>query len=233
MPADSNDRSVAWAGDIEHLTADGGLVTLSTTRSVAEQVLSGIRLQCRRLDYDRQQQLFSAAGPGGKIIINNSSVPEPNELVPGFSLKRPGWAFIEDFDTLEYFVDANRFVADANSQQIRISGFPFVKGQYSQHVEATAGHIEGNLTQTAGGQMEVSTLTASGGITYEDGDNEFEGSELFYDHNKSIVKISGDESQPCYFNDVPVDAIENNLRNGEVKKIKGQVPLPGTLQTER
>jgi hypothetical protein len=81
--------------------------------------------------------------------------------------------------------------------------------------------------------MEVSTLTASGGITYEDGDNEFEGSELFYDHKKSIVKISGDESQPCYFNGVLVDAIEIDLRNGEVIKVKGQVPLPGTLQTER
>ena len=233
VPNDVNDQSGPWPADVNHLTANGGLVTLSTTRSAKGQVLSGIRLQCRKLDYDRQLQRFSATGPGGKIIINNSSVPEPNELVPGFSLKRPGWAFIEYFDTLEYFIDANRFVADANSQQITISGFPFVKGQYSQHVEATAGRIEGNLTQTADGQMEVSTLTASGGITYEDGDNEFEGSELFYDHKKSIVKISGDESQPCYFNGVLVDAIEIDLRNGEVIKIKGQVPLPGTLQTER
>ncbi len=233
LPANTNDRSVAWAGDIEHLTADRGVVTFRIVRRLGKKILGFIELVCRKLDYDRQQQLFSATGPGAKIIINNSSVPEPNEQVPGFSLKRPGWAFIENFDTLEYFIDANRFIADANSQRITISGFPFVKGQYKQHVEATAGRIEGNLIQTADGQMEVSTLTASGGITYEDGDNEFEGSELFYDHDKSIVKIWGDESQPCYFNGVLVDEIEIDLRNGEVKKIKAEVPLPGTLQTER
>ena len=230
LPANTNDRSVAWAGDIEHLTADGGVVTFRTVRRVGKKILGFIELVCRKLDYDRQQQLFSATGPGAKIIINNSSVPEPNEQVPGFSLKRPGWAFIENFDTLEYFIDANRFIADANSQRITISGFPFVKGQYKQHVEATAGRIEGNLTQTADGQMEVSTLTASGGITYEDGDNEFEGSELFYDHDKSIVKIWGDESQPCYFNGVLVDNVEIDLRTG---RVEGRVPAPGALQTQR
>jgi hypothetical protein len=230
VPSDVNDQSGPWPADIDHLTADGGLVTFSTTRSIEQQVVGGIRLECRKLDYDRQQQLFSATGPDAKIIINNSSVPEPNEQVPGFSLKRPGWAFIENFDTLQYFVDANRFIADANSHRITISGFPFVKGQYKQHVEATAGRIEGNLTQTADGQMEISTLTASRGITYEDGDNEFAGSELFYDHDKSIVKIWGDESQPCYFNGVLVDEIQIDLETGNVK---AKVPLPGALQIQR
>lgn len=228
LPAEANDRSVAWAGDIEHLTADGGVVKLVTVRSVAEEVLGGIELKCRKLDYDRQQQLFSAAGPG-MIKIDNSSVPEPNEQVPGFSLKRPSWVIIENFDTLEYFIDANRFIADANSQRITIKCFPLVKGQYRQPVKATAGRIEATLTRTADGQTEVSTLYASGGITYQDGDNEFSGSELFYDHDKSMVEIWGDESQPCYFNGVLVDEIEIDLKTG---RVKGRVPVPGTLQTD-
>jgi hypothetical protein len=78
--------------------------------------------------------------------------------------------------------------------------------------------------------MEVATLTASGGITYEDGDNEFEGSELFYDHDKSILKIWGDESQPCYYNGVLVDEIEIDLK---ANRVNFKVPAPGTLQTDR
>ena len=229
LPADTNDRATGWAGDIEHLTASGGVVRLVTVRIAANEVLGGIELKCRRFDYDREKQLFSATGPGA-VIVNNSGVPEPNEQVPGFSLKRPGWAIIENFDTLQYFVDANRFIADAESKRIAINGFPIMKGQYNQHVKATAGHIEANLTQTVDARTEISTLTASGGITYEDGDNEFAGSRLFYDHDKSVVKIWGDESQPCYFNGALVDGIEIDLQTG---KVNARMPVPGALQIER
>ena len=77
----------------------------------------------------------------------------------------------------------------------------------------------------------VSEVASVGGHVkeYQDGDNEFAGSELFYDHDKSTVEIWGDESQPCYFNGVLVDEIEIDLKTG---RVKGRVPVPGTLQTD-
>ncbi|GAJ02207.1 unnamed protein product, partial [marine sediment metagenome] len=112
-------------------------------------------------------------------------------------------------------------------QEILINYIPIVNGQYGQHAVATASHVEALLYQTADGQSELSTLTASGGITYEDDDNEFVGSELFYDHNEFIMKVKGDEFQPCYFNGALVDGIEYNVKTAE-----GTVKIiaPGALQ---
>ena len=214
---------------IEHLTASGGVVRLVTLKTAGKKLLSGVELKCVKFDYDAAQQLFLATGPG-TITLDNSRVSEPNEEVGRFSLRRPCWVIVENFDTLKYFLEENRIVADARSQEILIDYFPIVNGQYGQHSVATASHVEAFLYQTADGQSELSTLTASGGITYKDDDNEFVGSELFYDHNEFIMKVKGDEFQPCYFNGALVDAIEYNVRTAE-----GTVEIigPGALQMKK
>jgi hypothetical protein len=61
----------------------------------------------------------------------------------------------------------------------------------------------------------------------EGGDNEFLGSQLFYDHKSSIVKVTGDESQPCYYNGALVDQIEHNIKT---RKTKSHIVAPGALQ---
>lgn len=214
---------------IKHLTADGGQVKLATVKTAGKELLGGIELECRWFDYDVGQQLFLATGPG-MIGLNNSRVPDPDEQVDRFSLRRSCYAFLRDFETLKYFLEAGRIIADAEPQgTLRVDYIPVVEGQFGQQVIATASHVEVNLVQTADGQMELSTLTASGGITYEDGANEFAGSELFYDHDKSIMKIRGDRSQPCHYNDVLVDKIDYDLKTG---KVKFQVVGPGALQIE-
>jgi hypothetical protein len=129
---------------------------------------------------------------------------------------------------LRYFSKSNLVVADARSQgTLRIDYIPIVKGKYGEQIVATASHIEADLVKAADGQTEFSTLTASGGVTYEDDKNQFAGSQLFYDHNTSIVKVKGDRVQPCYFNGTLVDGIEYDLKTG---KVKARVVGPGTLQ---
>ncbi len=226
---DKEERSSDLTPGIEHLTASGGVVRLVTLKTAGEKLLSGVELKCVQFDYDAAQQLFLAAGPG-TIALDNSRVSEPNEEVGRFSLRRPCWAIVENFDTLKYFLEENRIVADAGSQAMLINYIPIVNGQYGQHTVATASHVEANLYQTADGQSELSTLTASGGITYSDDDNQFVGSELFYDHNEFIMKVKGDKLQPCYFNGALVDGIEYNVRTAEgTVKIIG----PGALQGKR
>jgi len=212
---------------IEHLTASGGVVRLVTLKTAGKKLLSGVELKCVKFDYDAARQMFLATGPG-TITLDNSRVSEPNEEVGRFSLRRPCWVIVENFDTLKYFLEENRIVADAGPNGMLDIGYvPVVEGEYGQAVKATAAHVEANLVETADGQTELSTLTASGGITYKDDDNEFVGSELFYDHNEFIMKVKGDEFQPCYFNGALVDAIEYNVRTAE-----GTVEIigPGTLQ---
>jgi hypothetical protein len=195
-------------------------------------LVGGIELKCRKFDYDAEAEIFLATGPG-IIKVDNSGIPEPSAGTRGFSLRRPCYAFLQNFDTLRYFSQSNLVTADARSQgPLRIDYVPIIKGKYGGPAKtswqvATANHIEAELMEAADGQTELSTLTASAGVTYEDDNNQFAGNELFYDHGKSVMKVTGDRVQPCYFNGSLVDGIEYNLKTG---KVKARVVGPSTLQ---
>jgi len=230
LPKDTNDRSSTSTAGVEHLTASGGVVRLATVRTAQEKLLGGIELKCRKFDYDAGQELFVATGPGS-ITLDNSTAAEPNEPRSGFSLKGPCWAIVENFDTLKYFLKSNKIVAEAESEEgLVVNYFPIRAGKFTEHIIVNAGHVEADLVQAADGQTELSTLTASDQIIYEDEDNEFVGSELFYDHKTSVMKVKGDESQPCYFNGVLVEGIELNLKT---RKVEAKVVAPGALQLNK
>lgn len=241
LHADSNDSSSGPVGGIKHLTATGDVVRLATTKTAkaggafARQVqdansaklLSGVELKCSRFEYDAIRQLFLVTGPG-VIKLNNSKAPEPNEPVGRFSMRKPGWTILDGFDTLTYFVLEDRIIADAGPQKkLRMDYIPAVDGRYDELVVAKVSHVEAFLYKGPEGQMLLSSLTATGGIEYEDKDNQFIGSELFYDHETGIVKVKGDESQPCYYNGILVDGIEMDEKTG---KVEADIVGPGTLQ---
>jgi hypothetical protein len=216
---------------IKHFTADGGVVKLATVKMANEKVLGGVELKCLKFEYDTALQSFLATGPG-VIKLYNSDVPEPNSQQDRFTLNKPCWAIIENFQTLKYFLDKNQLVANAPSQDsLKVNYFPIVNGQvlYDRQVTVTAVHVQADLIETAEGELKLSTLNATGGITYEDQDKEFNGSKLFYDAGKAIITVHGDELQPCHFNGVPVDEIEWDLKTDKIKfEIKG----PGALQVK-
>jgi hypothetical protein len=244
LPVDSNDRSSAPAVGIKHLTATGDVVRLATTKTAKAEgaftgriqdagtgkLLGGVELKCSRFDYDAVRQLFLATGPG-LIKLNNSKAPEPNEPVGRFSMQKPCWALLDGFDSLRYFMRENRIVADAGSQdKLQISYIPAVDSRYDEYVRAKASHVEALLYELPSGRTELSTLTATGGIQYENKDKQFIGSELFYDHQAAIVKVKGDKSQPCYYNGILVDGIEMNLKTD---KVKAEIVGSGTIQMNR
>ena len=246
LPRDKKRQSGTLAAGIEHLRADGGLVRLSSVKTAAEplrsakeaqnegpgKLLGGIELKCTRFDYDTAQQLFLATGPG-VIKFHNSDMSGSETDSNGPNLEKPCWVFVEDFATLKYLLEPNLLIADAEPQgTLLINYFPIVEGQirYDQRVTATAGRIEAEFIETADRQTELLTLSAADGITYEDEDKRFVGSELFYDHNKSIITVQGDEVQPCQLNGVFVDAIEYDLKTG---KVKAEITGPGAFQVKR
>jgi hypothetical protein len=221
--------------DIKHLTASGEVVQLDTSKWAGEELLGFTKLKCLKFDYDAVQQMFSATG-SGVIAVDNSKIAEPEREVGRFSLQRPCYAVVRNFDTLKYLKEANLIIADAGAEQILIDYFPVIKGQQGQQTSATSNHIEAVLYETASGQNELSTLSAKGGITYEEerakkGKTiQFVGSEMFYDGSKSMITAWGDELQPCFLNGVLAPGIEYNLKTDRIKtKITG----PGMLQMGR
>jgi hypothetical protein len=125
----------------------------------------------------------------------------------------------------------NRIVADAKPQEtLQIDYFPIVQGQYSQQAVATAGHVEISLVEGVDGRSELSTLTATEAVTYTDEDNQFAGSRLFYEREKSQLLVQGDESSPCYFNGALVQSILYDPKTG---KVEAPLAAPGAVQIKR
>ncbi len=230
LPEDVSYQSRLRAGDIKYLTAGGGVVRLTIFKTAGQELLGGVELQCRRIDYDAGQQLFVALGPG-KLMLDNSKVTDPSPRPAGFSLRKRCYAFLQFFDTLKYFMKTNRIVADAKPQEtLQIDYFPIVQDQYRQQAVATAGHVEISLVEGADGRSELSTVTATEAVTYTDEDNQFAGRKLFYDREKSILIVEGDESAPCYFNGALVQSIVYDLKTG---KVQAPLAAPGAVQIKR
>ena len=223
------------AASIEHISATGGTVRLASVKMAAEgngrgeELLGGIELKCSRFDADNRRQLFTAAGPG-VIKVDNSNISEPQADAGKFSLRRQCYAFVRNFDTLKYLSQANKIIADAESQAVLIDYIPIVKARDGRHVRVAAGHIEADLVETTDGQTELAELTATDGIRYEEEDIEFQGSELFYDADSYVMTVQGSDVQPCLLNGAFVDKIEYDLKTD---KINAELIAPGALQIRR
>jgi hypothetical protein len=238
-------RDKASGPDIEHLTAGPGVVKLAGVDTVdessppeeaqdpnSEKLLGGTELKFHRFDFDVAQQMFLATGPGA-IRVYNSKTSEPNSQPDTFNLKKPSWTIIENFDTLQFFFETGQLIADAGPQEVlTIDYFPVIEGrvQRDQRVSATAVHVEANLIETIDGEYELSTLSATGGVTYEDKDRQFGGSELFYDARDAIITVRGDQFHPCHFNGVPVDTIVWDLTTDS---FRFEIVGPGAFETKR
>ena len=237
LPSEAND--VNGAPDFERITGDGGLVRLATVKTAkpgtvepgASMDLGGMELKCQRFDFDPNEEIFTAIGPG-IMQVDNSKVPDSNESKPGMSLRKPCYAFVRDFDKLDYYIKDNRVVADAEvGGTLRVDHITVNKdGTQGRHVVATATHVEALMYQTEAGQTELLTLHATGVVTYEDEKNQFVGKELIYDHAGAMVTVNGDRTQPCYFNGALVKSIVYNLTTGAVE---AEQAGPGSMQLKQ
>ncbi len=230
LAEDKDEESDTSSADIEHLTAEGGIIQLDTSRWADGKLLGFTKLKARRFDYDGKEQMFLATGPDGIIAVDNSRADELQESGAPLSLQGPCFAVIQGFDTLKYLPRQNKLFADSEQQRIVIDYFPVVDGLYGEQTTAGAASVQAEFVQTGTGQSRLSRLKAAGGVDYEDKDRQFFGSTLFYDADKALMTVRGDESSPCLLNGVLVPAVEYDLNTG---RIKTKISAPGTLQFKR
>ena len=213
---------------LRHMTAEGGPVSVRGRRYACDELIGWVKLDGARLDYDAVGKDFLVTGPGTISIHNAETVAAGPEVDPNeFSLRQPCYALMSGFDRLTYAASTQRIVAES-AGRIQLGYVPILAdGSYGPAVNADAGHIEVQLTQTPDGQTELATLTASRGITYEDETQNFAGSTLIYDYARDLVRVTGDALQPCYFNSALVNEIEMNV---STRNVKMQFQAPSTLQ---
>jgi hypothetical protein len=201
-------------------------VRLASTKKAGERLLAGIELKCARMDYNAVSEDFVATGPG-LIKVDNSQTDEPQKGFGRFSLRRKCFAFLRQFDSLKYFGRTSCLVADSEEGSLLIDYFPIVGGSSEDKVAVTASHVEAWMAKTAQQRIELVRLMAKGAVTYEDKENEVQGSEFVYDADSALINVSGDSSMPGRFNGAIIDTAEYNVKTGRWKtKIKG----PGTLR---
>jgi hypothetical protein len=231
LPEDTNDSSSSL-NSVKHLRAEGGTVTLAAVKksnqgekmprgTETQKELGGLKILCRRIDYDSQQEMFLATGPA-KVVISNTKVPEPNEAINGAGPGMRWLAIVENCGILKYLPKENRIIADSEpGKSLSVDYITMENGQYGPVVLASAGHADIVLKDNPDGETELSTLVASRGIEYntENGDL-FIGSILSYNQQESLITVTGDETQSCYYNGALVDEIKYNLKTGS-KKAKG------------
>ncbi|MFA5554843.1 MAG: hypothetical protein WCZ89_02990 [Phycisphaerae bacterium] len=218
--------------DISYMTAIGSsasLARLASVRQDNQNLLGGIELKCPRFEYDALKQLFIATGPG-VVKADNSNIPQPKKRVGRFSLQKPCYALVRNFQKLEYNLNTEQIIAYNDSERVLIDYFP-IDETGRQQVSVAAGRIEADLVQTDSGQRRLWALLATNGISFRDHDKLFEASTLFYDDRNSIITARGDESMPVYFNGAMFDGLEYDLASEQVKNVK--ITGPGYIQVPR
>jgi len=219
---------------MRHLTADGGSVKLSSvTGSPAkseQQAPAGVELKCRRFDYAPGKEIFTATGPGGIIKIDNSNAQPVGKSAGKFSLERPCYGLIRDFDVLKYFRNDSKITADSKHKSINIGYVPIVKGEPGPATNVSAGHLELTLADGPGEQMKIRKLLATGGIVYQEPDIQFVGAKMLYNAVDFTVKASGDATHPALLNGIPAEGIFYNLKTG---RIKSKIVAPGQLRLKQ
>ncbi|MBN1796592.1 MAG: hypothetical protein JW804_07960 [Sedimentisphaerales bacterium] len=203
------------------------MARLSSVKKVGKDFITGIELKCPKFEYDTKGRMFTAFG-SGVVKVDNSKIPQLGEDVGKFSLQRPCYAIVRDFDKLSYELEREKIIAYNEQGRLYIDYFPIVKHE-QQQVSMTAGRIEADLVETVRGHYRLWALTASEGISFEDEDKVFEGSELVYNDRKSIIIAKGSDAMPAYFNGVLFDGIEYDLVTDEVKNI--EIRGPGYFQS--
>ncbi len=223
-----------------HVATQGGAVSVHGVRRLGDETVGWVKLDGVQLDFDVADNDLVVAGPGAISLHNAQAIAgaaDASEVE--LSLRRPCYALISDFQRLTYAGATQRIVAESD-ERIQLGYVPILADpnagvdrppRYGPPVNADAGHVEIQLTETPGPDgrrhTELAAFTASRGVTYEDQTRQFAGSTLAYDHATGLLHVTGDAAQPCYFNGVLVDEIEMDVTTGDVKM---QVQGPGTLQ---
>ncbi len=237
-------QAIASANDLKHMEAYGGIVKLGIyTRarpdvneprlpqaSQTNELLAGAELECQRFECDPNsgQEVFTATGPGN-IRFNNAQ--GAGELGPH---QRAYCAFLDGFETLQFFVAENRIVALASENRMQFEYFPIIDGQTSQRViKAAAKYVEIELIKTYTGKLGLSRLTAIGDVSYEDDNKEREEKQLFtadgvsYNHRLATLRMWSDMNEPCMVNGMSVPGIQYNLETNDLQtELLGPVMIP-------
>jgi len=211
--------------DIRHLAVTDGNVRLESRRIANGIKISHVGLMCQQIDYDAAENLLIATGPG-EIQMNNANMPATRASGKKKRTKKdsyydgPSYALVRNFDTLKWYTDKDRIIADGKTKSVYMSYIPVLaNGKLGKKDEASVTHMVADFVENQSKQKELLKLTATRGIYYKQGKrgNWFLGENLFYDAKTSLMNIYGSDRWPCMINGAVAENVEYNLLTGRKK----------------
>jgi len=185
--------------DNSQLDDNGSKVTIAQSRDL--------------MSLAKPEVIDNSAGYAANRYRNIRRPTNPGKL----SLGKKCFAFVRDFDTMIYNLNSRRIIADSKGGDMLMCYFPLVENSYDQNAKITAKRMEIKLAENPMGKMDIERMAASGGTTYEDGNNHLVCNELFYNAGTSTIMAQGSDQTPCMLNNAVVDFVEYDLGNGRVK----------------
>jgi hypothetical protein len=218
----TSDSAGLESARLNHITADGGTVQIDTSKRYADKVIGFTKLKCTQFDYDGINENIVATGPGN-ISIDNSQPSGKSEdkkvaKTSKFSLKSQCYALVEGFETLDYSLRDNVInVVAQDAEWLKIGYIPVENGTHGEPVRMTAKRIKSRFASGEKGSLDISTLDAYDGVTYEDADKQFAGGSMNFDADENVIVAAGGNDYPCVFNGAIVDGIHYDLNTGDLK----------------
>jgi hypothetical protein len=162
--------------------------------------------------------------------MNNANMPAKKEKKTGKKSSYydgPSYALVRNFDTLKWFTDKDRIIADGKAKSVYMSYIPVLaNGKLGKKDEASVTHMVADFVENQTKQKELQKLTATEGIYFKQGKrgNWFLGEKLFYDAGTSLMTIYGSDRWPCVVNGAEVENVEYNLLTGKKKMNLSKTP---------
>jgi hypothetical protein len=160
-------------------------------------------------------------------MMDNSQTDEPQKGLGRFSLRRKAYAFLRNFDSLEFDKKSNHLVAYSKEGSMLADFIPVANGDTRDKVAVTASRVEADIVDTAEGRTELKALVAKNAVTYEDKDIQCAGGEFVYHADGPAISIRGDKSWPCIFNGAIVDSAWRDPKTG---KWRTRLKAPGAIK---
>jgi lipopolysaccharide export system protein LptA len=215
--------------DVRHLTVTDDNVKLESRRIANGIIISHVGLMCEQIDYDSIEKLLIATGPG-EILMNNANMPAKKEKKSGKKSSYydgPSYALVRNFDTLKWFTDKDRIIADGKAKSVYMSYIPVLaNGQLGKKDEASVTHMVTDFVENQTKQKELQKLTATEGVYFKQGkrSNWFLGEKLFYNAGTYLMTIYGSDRWPCVVNGAGAKNVEYNLLTGRKKMNLSKTP---------
>ncbi|MBL7214177.1 MAG: hypothetical protein ISS71_00710 [Phycisphaerae bacterium] len=226
------DKNEAGSAGINRITFTQGRVFGQSKKLRGEEILFNVRLTCKEMVYDQTTSVVLAKGPG-QIQLDNSNAEPSNSGNVGINFRRPCYALIEGFDTIQWDLDNQQIAANGDEKTMQFAYVPLINGEVEKYIFVNSQTLDASYQTDAFGTPAIKRVFTDKAITYVETDRDKKkilltlvGQTLEYNAISDVgwLTITGSEANPCFINGNRTPAIRYNVNTGQFDASLSRTP---------